>query len=168
VLALWSGLGYNRRALALQRAAAHVAEHGWPSDLTELPGVGKYTAAAVSSFAWDRDMAAVDTNVRRVITRREGDVDSCYWLANTLEHADSGDVAAQALYQRACMLGEPSGCTNRAAGMFRGKRRDPGIMRCAARTFERTCALHDAWGHFSHLGEGRANAGNGRETGGSR
>jgi A/G-specific adenine glycosylase len=75
VLALWSGLGYNRRALALQRAALHVSEHGWPSDLTELPGVGKYTAAAVSSFAWDRDMAAVDTNVRRVITRREGDVD---------------------------------------------------------------------------------------------
>ena len=72
VLALWSGLGYNRRALALQRAAAHVTEHGWPSDLTELPGVGKYTAAAVSSFAWDRDMAAVDTNVRRVLTRREG------------------------------------------------------------------------------------------------
>ncbi|MBE2316364.1 A/G-specific adenine glycosylase [Solirubrobacter sp. CPCC 204708] len=76
VLALWSGLGYNRRALALQRAAVFVSEHGWPSDLTELPGVGKYTAAAVSSFAWDRDMAAVDTNVRRVITRREGlDVD---------------------------------------------------------------------------------------------
>jgi A/G-specific adenine glycosylase len=75
VLALWSGLGYNRRALALQRAAAWVAEHGWPADLTELPGVGKYTAAAVSSFAWDWDMAAVDTNVRRVITRREGDVD---------------------------------------------------------------------------------------------
>ena len=75
VLALWSGLGYNRRALALQRAAVHVAEHGWPSDLTELPGVGPYTAAAVASFAWDRQVAAVDTNVRRVITRREGDVD---------------------------------------------------------------------------------------------
>src|SRR5262245_38328439 len=39
VLALWSGLGYNRRALALQRAAMHVDEHGWPSDLTVLPGV---------------------------------------------------------------------------------------------------------------------------------
>jgi A/G-specific adenine glycosylase len=75
VLSLWSGLGYNRRALALQRAAAHVCEHGWPLDLTELPGVGKYTAAAVSSFAWDRDTAAVDTNVRRVLTRREGAVD---------------------------------------------------------------------------------------------
>ena len=47
VLSLWSGLGYNRRALALQRAAAVVAASGWPDDLTALPGVGPYTAAAV-------------------------------------------------------------------------------------------------------------------------
>ena len=62
----WSGLGYNRRALALQAAARVVAERGWPDDLTALPGVGPYTAAAVGSFAWDRQEAAVDTNVRRV------------------------------------------------------------------------------------------------------
>ena len=43
-----AGSGYNRRALALQRAAAVVAERGWPADLTELPGVGPYTAAAVA------------------------------------------------------------------------------------------------------------------------
>jgi A/G-specific adenine glycosylase len=72
VLAEWSGLGYNRRALALQRAAAVVAARGWPEDLTELPGVGPYTAAAVASFAWDRQVAAVDTNVRRVLSRRDG------------------------------------------------------------------------------------------------
>ena len=72
VLVAWSGLGYNRRALALQRAAAVVARHGWPDDLTELPGVGPYTAAAVGSFAWDRQVAAVDTNVRRVLSRRDG------------------------------------------------------------------------------------------------
>ena len=72
VLVEWSGLGYNRRALALQRAAAVVAERGWPDDLTELPGVGPYTAAAVGSFAWDRQVAAVDTNVRRVLSRRDG------------------------------------------------------------------------------------------------
>ncbi len=72
VLALWSGLGYNRRALSLQFAARHVVTHGWPDDLTELPGVGPYTAAAVGSFAWDRDEAAIDTNVRRVLERREG------------------------------------------------------------------------------------------------
>ena len=72
VLALWSGLGYNRRALALQAAALVVARDGWPADLTELPGVGPYTAAAVGAFAWDRDEAAVDTNVRRVIERWDG------------------------------------------------------------------------------------------------
>jgi A/G-specific adenine glycosylase len=72
VLRLWSGLGYNRRALALQRAAAHVAAHGWPADLRELPGVGPYTAAAVASFAWDRPVAVVDTNVRRVLRRHDG------------------------------------------------------------------------------------------------
>jgi A/G-specific adenine glycosylase len=72
VLTLWSGLGYNRRALALQNAARVVAESGWPSDLTALPGVGPYTAAAVSSFAWDAQVAAVDTNVRRVLERRDG------------------------------------------------------------------------------------------------
>src|SRR3954462_4139737 len=72
VLAHWSGLGYNRRALALQKAAFYVSHNGWPSDLTHLPGVGPYTAAAVSSFAFDHDIAAVDTNVRRVLTRRDG------------------------------------------------------------------------------------------------
>ena len=74
VLALWSGLGYNRRALALQRAAAHVSEHGWPrtaEGLRALPGVGPYTAAAVASFAWDEPVAAVDTNVRRLLARHD-------------------------------------------------------------------------------------------------
>src|SRR3954464_15649916 len=65
VLAPSRGLGYNRRALALQRAAAAVAESGWPADLTALPGVGPYTAAAVASFAWDRQGAAGDTKGRR-------------------------------------------------------------------------------------------------------
>ena len=72
MLAQWSGLGYNRRALALQAAARVVAERGWPDDLTELPGVGPYTAAAVASFAWDRQRAAVDVNVGRVIERWDG------------------------------------------------------------------------------------------------
>jgi A/G-specific adenine glycosylase len=81
VLALWSGLGYNRRALSLQHAAREVAESGWPPDLTTLPGVGPYTAAAVSSFAWDVQVAAVDTNVRRVLERRDGVVRSARELA---------------------------------------------------------------------------------------
>jgi A/G-specific adenine glycosylase len=72
VLEVWSGLGYNRRALALQATARQVVADGWPADLTRLPGVGPYTAAAVGSFAWDRQTAAVDTNVRRVLERHDG------------------------------------------------------------------------------------------------
>jgi len=73
-IAAWSGLGYNRRVLALRAAAQAVAERGWPpvERLEELPGVGPYTAAALGAFAWDAPMAAVDTNVRRVIERRDG------------------------------------------------------------------------------------------------
>jgi A/G-specific adenine glycosylase len=69
VIREWQGLGYNRRAVSLQRAAGVVAETGWPDDLTELPGVGPYTAAAVACFALGRDVLPVDVNVRRVQQR---------------------------------------------------------------------------------------------------
>src|SRR5215211_2000565 len=69
VLAAWVGLGYNRRALALHAAAAVVARDGWPDDLRTLPGVGPYTAAAVASFAFGAQIAAIDTNARRVAQR---------------------------------------------------------------------------------------------------
>ena len=69
VIVEWQGLGYNRRAINLHRAARAVAERGWPDDLTELPGVGPYTAAAVGNFAFGRDILPVDTNVRRVQER---------------------------------------------------------------------------------------------------
>src|SRR4051795_8929305 len=73
-IAAWSGLGYNRRVLALRAAARVVAEAGWPppESLETLPGVGPYTAAALGSFGWDAPMAAVDPNVRRGIERRDG------------------------------------------------------------------------------------------------
>jgi A/G-specific adenine glycosylase len=69
VIAEWQGLGYNRRALALHHAARQVAAYGWPDDLTELPGVGRYTADAVACFAFGRDVLPVDVNVRRVQER---------------------------------------------------------------------------------------------------
>jgi A/G-specific adenine glycosylase len=69
VIREWQGLGYNRRALALHRAAQYVAAHGWPDDLTELPGVGRYTADAVACFAFGRPVLPVDVNVRRVSER---------------------------------------------------------------------------------------------------
>ena len=69
VIRAWQGLGYNRRAVSLQRAVRVVAERGWPDDLTELPGVGPYTAAAVDCFAFGRPVLPVDVNVRRVQER---------------------------------------------------------------------------------------------------
>ena len=69
VIREWQGLGYNRRALALHRAAQQVAAHGWPDDLTELPGVGRYTADAVACFAFGRPILPVDVNVQRVSER---------------------------------------------------------------------------------------------------
>ena len=75
VIRIWSGLGYNRRAVNLQRAARVVVEeHGGsfpdqPADLQKLPGVGAYTAGAVAAFAYERDVAFLDTNMRRVISR---------------------------------------------------------------------------------------------------
>jgi len=67
----WQGLGYNRRGLNLHRAACRIAADGWPHDLTELPGVGRYTADAVARFAFERPVLPIDVNVRRVLDRSE-------------------------------------------------------------------------------------------------
>ena len=78
VLAEWSGLGYNRRALALQRAASAVVARGWARDivgLRALPGIGPYTARAVASLAFSVPVGVVDTNVRRWLIRRFGGPD---------------------------------------------------------------------------------------------
>ena len=75
VLRAWAGLGYNRRAVSLHRAAqAVLAEHGGrvptdPADLLGLPGVGPYTAAAVASIAGGVPVAAIDVNARRIVAR---------------------------------------------------------------------------------------------------
>jgi A/G-specific adenine glycosylase len=75
VIRAWRGLGYNSRAQRLRRLAQTVvADHGGhlPRDrdrLLGLPGIGPYTAAAVRAFAFDEDVAALDTNIRRVVHR---------------------------------------------------------------------------------------------------
>jgi A/G-specific adenine glycosylase len=75
VIHAWQGLGYNRRALNLHRAARKIVAGGWPGDLTTLPGVGPYTAAAISCFAFGRAVLPVDVNVRRVLERTGGRFD---------------------------------------------------------------------------------------------
>ena len=75
VIRIWSGLGYNRRAVNLQRAARAVVDGRGgafpedPADLKKLPGIGAYTAGAIAAFAFERDVAFLDTNMRRVISR---------------------------------------------------------------------------------------------------
>jgi A/G-specific adenine glycosylase len=75
VVRAWAGLGYNRRAVALSETARLlIADHGGrvprdPELLRRLPGIGAYTAAAVASFAFGEPVAALDTNVRRVVAR---------------------------------------------------------------------------------------------------
>src|SRR5206468_12510813 len=59
----------RRSSDLLHRAAQGIAAHGWPDDLTELSGVGTYTAAAVGNFAFGRPVMPVDTNVTRVQDR---------------------------------------------------------------------------------------------------
>ena len=75
VIRAWSGLGYNRRAVNMQRAARAVLdEHGglFPRDvatLLRLPGIGPYTTGAIACFAFEQDVAFMDTNIRRVAQR---------------------------------------------------------------------------------------------------
>ena len=81
VIKAWAGLGYNRRAVNLQRTAQHVAaELGgeFPRDvdaLRHLPGIGPYTAGAIACFAFEQDVGFVDTNIRRVLHRLFAGVD---------------------------------------------------------------------------------------------
>lgn len=75
VLRLWSGLGYNSRALRLQKLAIAVdtIHHGkLPSEEAELlalPGIGPYTAAAIQAFAFEKEVAVIDTNIERTLLR---------------------------------------------------------------------------------------------------
>jgi A/G-specific adenine glycosylase len=115
VIVEWQGLGYNRRAVSLHRAAQHVTAHGWPDELTELPGVGPYTAAALGNFAFGRDVLPVDVNVRRVQER-------------TGEQFDAG--CAQALFDlgaTVCLARVPrcGECPLAAACPSRGRRYEP-------------------------------------------
>jgi A/G-specific adenine glycosylase len=115
VIREWQGLGYYRRALNLHRAAAQIAAGGWPEELTELPGVGRYTADAIACFALGRDVLPADTNVARVRER-------------TGEAFDSG--CAQALMDlgaTVCLARVPrcGVCPLAAACPSRGRRYEP-------------------------------------------
>jgi A/G-specific adenine glycosylase len=91
VVRVWSGLGYNRRALQLHRCAQKCVErHGGaiPDSLDQLlalPGIGPYTARAVLAFAFERDVGVIDTNAARVLARAVA--------ARRLVHRDAQELA---------------------------------------------------------------------------
>jgi len=99
VIKLWAGLGYNRRAVNLQRTAQHVVEQlggVFPSNveaLKKLPGIGPYTAGAIACFAFEQDVAFVDTNIRRVLHRIFVGVDVPSPTANEREIISIGAAA---------------------------------------------------------------------------
>jgi A/G-specific adenine glycosylase len=144
VILAWQGLGYNRRAVNLHRAAQIVAAEGWPADLTELPGVGTYTAAAVRRFAFGEPVLPVDTNVQRVLDR----TDSAFRPEAAEALMDLGREICLARVPRCglCPLGEqcpsrgrryePLRKQSRFEGSFRQRRAETLRLVAAGRTSE--------------------------------
>lgn len=89
LLKLWQGLGYNRRALWLKDAAIEILKMGrFPSDkeeLIKLKGIGEYTSRAIPIFAFNKDYAAVDTNIKKIL------------LSENFIHRDDGEKEIQRL-----------------------------------------------------------------------
>lgn len=123
VLAAWSGLGYYRRARLLHAGARHVAAElggvvpGDPEALRKIPGVGRYTAGAITSIAFDRPAALVDGNVARVLSRIQALLDpklqdagaAGHWtLAQQIVEAGSPRVLAQALMELGATVCTPT------------------------------------------------------------
>jgi A/G-specific adenine glycosylase len=121
VIREWQGLGYNRRALALQRAAQQVAAHGWPADLTDLPGVGRYTADAVACFAFGLDVLPVDVNVRRIRERTGREFSAA--AAQAL--MDLGKLVCLARVPRCRMCPLAGACPSRGLRFEPARRQDP-------------------------------------------
>ncbi|MGD0051318.1 MAG: A/G-specific adenine glycosylase [Vulcanimicrobiaceae bacterium] len=122
VVRAWRGLGYNSRAVRLHALACTVVEQyggALPDDLAALralPGIGAYTAAAVRAFAFERDEAAIDVNLRRVMHR----------VAYGLEHPPLADERSLDALARASV---PPG----AAHDWNSALMDLGATLCTAR-----------------------------------
>ncbi len=149
VLRLWAPLGYNLRALRLQRAARRIVrEGGFPTtaaELEQIEGVGPFTAAIVASFAFGEPVAAFDTNVRRVVARLLGDIDGRLTERELREVAD-GLVSRRAggRWNQAMMDLGGQVCTARAP-------------RCGSCPLARWCRARPLFAKAGHrVAEGRA------------
>jgi A/G-specific adenine glycosylase len=162
----WEGLGYYRRARFLKAAAGTVAAEGWPSNLeglSDLPGLGPYTAAAVGSIAFQWPTPALDGNAFRVLARLlllEGDpkeqaTNLRLWLAPALEQLGSSRMtqALMELGATAC-LPTPACSTcplaDRCGALLEGRTADipPVTKRAKPQASTLWLVAFDAEGHF--------------------
>lgn len=96
VMAVWTGLGYNNRARRLHDTARHIRAHGWPDTvegLLDLPGIGPYTAHAVAAFSMGIRVPAIDTNLKRVLSRWYGEGLDGLTLRTAAEESLGADAA---------------------------------------------------------------------------
>lgn len=129
VIAAWGTLGYPRRARRLWDAAAEITAHGWPDDISLLPGVGRYTARAVAAQVDDADLSAVEVNSRRVAERVAG---------RTLTDRDAETVLAEV---GAPLRGRDRLLALMDVGALVCRPRDP---RCGECPLRRRCATRGA------------------------
>jgi A/G-specific adenine glycosylase len=129
VIEAWGRLGYPRRARRLYDTAVVLRDRGWPEDLSTLPGIGRYTAAAIVAQADDADVPAVEVNIRRVAERVCG--------------ARLGDRAAEAATVR---IGRPLRGRDRLLALMDvgSLLCRPGDPRCGECPLRRRCATRGA------------------------
>lgn len=141
VLALWSGLGYYRRARLLHRLACEVIRSGRDrlpegiEALRALPGVGDYTAAAVGSLAFGLEEPALDGNVRRVVARVE---------VSDQDPKTSGAQTRMKIWVRRLFQGHHPGVVNEALMELGATVCTPSVPRCGACPLARWCEGHKA------------------------
>jgi A/G-specific adenine glycosylase len=141
VLKAWEGLGYYRRARHLHKLAREVMEEhagAFPQDvgkIESLPGIGRYTAGAVASFAFNQRVPIVDGNVARVLSRLYNDptpVDSTEGIKRSWDRA------------MALLATAPTPRSHNAALMELGQTIcRPGIPNCAACPVRSFCSAHE-------------------------
>lgn len=145
VLRLWSGLGYNSRALRLQKLAKSVLANyqgALPADaqaLLSLPGIGPYTAAALQAFAFDQEVVVIDTNIERIILR--------YFWAKPV--ADKNEVRAKCEQIMQAWNKKNSTSTTLFARYFFQALMDFGALVCKAKPQCSVCPLRDTCHAFA-------------------
>jgi hypothetical protein len=132
---------YKPTKTSQEVAAAVLANPDWVTDAKACPAdVMPSEKRADESRSENCEGGAAGRCLARC---RRDDADACYWLAQELLKMQE-EEASKVVFQRACILGVPSGCTNRAAFMKNSRSKE--AQACAASTFRKTCEAKDPWG----------------------